>query len=80
MTDNNGHNGDNQVKQCPFLNKECIGEKCAIYSVLMSDMVGIQKKFGTCSFNAVVMILSEINQKATIEQQKFQLPKGLLRG
>jgi len=86
MGDGNGQTEDKQVintqsvKHCPFLNGLCMGEKCALYSELMQNMAGLQKKFGLCSFNAVVLILSEMNQKATIESQKFQLPKGLLRG
>ena len=74
MIENNGHK-EVETKLCPFLNKECIGEKCNLYSELIQNMAGFQKKFGLCAFNSVVLILSEMNQKATVnQQQKIQIP------
>ncbi len=76
----NGNNKATEIvtKQCPFLNAPCIKEKCAIYSELVQNRGGMAQKLGTCGVNAVVLILSEINQKTLIPQQKFQLPA--LRG
>ena len=72
---------ENLQKCCPFLNEECIGEKCALHSELRSAGGGLQRTFGTCSFTAVVLILSEINQKTMMGQQRqIQLPQGFLRG
>ena len=79
MADGNGHDEDKKVKDCPLLDKECIGDKCVLYSELAR--AGISQKFGMCAFNAVVLILSEINQKTQVtQQQKIQLPSRLLRG
>ena len=80
MPDGNGHTVKKD-KHCPFLNKLCIEEKCALYSELRRNAEGLQQKFGACAFNAVVLILSEINLKTQSPQpQKVQLPQGLFRG
>lgn len=80
MPDGNGHDGDKQkVKHCPFLNEWCIRERCALYSTLSRNANGLQQKIEVCGFNAVVLILSEINQKTQIQQQEIQLPE-LYRG
>jgi hypothetical protein len=74
-------NGQNEVKQCPFLKDLCIEDKCALYSELVHTAgAGIIKKVGICSFIAQVMILSEINIKQDAQRQKYQLPKGLYKG
>ncbi len=82
MANGNGHDDVNltKVKRCPFLNKECIGDKCALFTELKQTAGVTQQKFGTCGFSAVVLILSEINQKTPLSQaQGLQLPKGLYK-
>lgn len=78
MADGNGHNEDNQkVKDCPFGN-EC--DKCSLYIDLTRNVGGVQQKFKACAFGAMVVILSEINQKMATNAQKIELPKGLFKG
>ncbi len=79
----NGDNGNNKIgekidKQCPFLKETCIEGKCSLYTEFMQGGGGLQPRFGVCAFNAVILILSEINQKTQVPQQKFQLP--IIRG
>ena len=75
----NGHKEEEKVKYCPLIDKWCIKERCALYSEMMRSTGGLQQKFGLCSFNATVMLLSEMNMKAQLPQQKIQIP-NLLRG
>lgn len=67
-----------KVKYCPFLDKYCIKERCALYVVLTMKAGLQQQKLGACGFNAVIQILSEINQKTQVPQQSFKIPN--LRG
>ncbi len=81
MTNGNGHKEEKQPepKHCPLLNESCIGQKCALYSELIQNVGGVNKRIGTCAFVSMVVMLSEINQKAAIsQQQKIQLPHGLM--
>ncbi len=78
MADNNGSK-KTTIKKCPFLNKECIGIECALYHELRRDMAGLQQKFGACAFSAMIIILSEMNQKADINNA-MPLSKGLFKG
>ena len=81
MSNGNGHNEENKVKHCPFLNEWCIKERCALYNELVRQVGGLQQRFGVCGFSAVVLILSEINQKTQVAPpQKIQLPVGWPRG
>jgi len=69
-------NGSKEVKlanHCPFLDKQCIEGECSLYSSLRSVTGQV---IGSCSLNAVVLLLSEINQKTTSPQPKFSLPGG----
>ena len=70
MTNGNGHD---KVKKCPW-GLEC--EECRLWTEMMRNQGGLQQKFGLCSLNAMVMILSEMNQKT---QQTVQIP-NLFRG
>lgn len=76
MSDN-GHE-EERVKECPFLMGYCIKERCALFTG-MRQVGGLQGKFGMCSFNAMIMMLSEMNMKTPSPQQKIQIPQ-LLRG
>lgn len=80
MVDGNGGKEEVRKKKCPFLNDWCIGEACALHSELTKNVGGgIQRKIGLCAFNAMVIMLSEINQKTQPPQQKIQL-SGLIKG
>ena len=74
----NGHE-EEKVKHCPLINKYCIKDRCALYTEMGRNAGGIQQKFGMCAFSAVVIILSEINQKTPSPQQKLNIP-NLYRG
>ncbi|MDD5703882.1 MAG: hypothetical protein PHU23_17750 [Dehalococcoidales bacterium] len=64
-------NEEPKKKLCPFKNSECTGEECTLF---MQMHTGVQK-FGTCSFNAMVLMLSEMNSKMQPPQQMINLPK-----
>ena len=66
MPDNNGDN----AKECPIIRKECIGDKCELRAILNTGQGTMQ----VCAFNALVLILSDMNMKAN--QRTIQLPKG----
>ena len=63
------------VKHCPFLNDWCIKEKCALNAEMVKNMGGLQQKFGMCVFSAMLMLLSEINSKTPVSQQRIEIPK-----
>ena len=82
MTNGNGGDGaEVKTKMCPFLNSYCIKERCSLHSEMVRNVAGMAQKFTLCSFNAMVMMLSEINAKTQQGQpvQKIQVPK-LFRG
>ncbi len=77
----NGNKEEEKVKTCPFLNKYCITDRCTLYTEMMRNTGGSQEKFGMCSFNATLMILSEINMKTQPPHHQIQVPDpGLFRG
>ncbi len=81
MAEDNKQNGDKETaKYCPFLKAEWVGKKCALYKEMARNIVGIQQKFGECAFSAVVLLLSEMNQKTSISPMPSSLLKGLNRG
>lgn len=68
------------VKWCPFLDKYCIQERCALHSEITRSMGGLAQKITLCALNAVGMFLAEINQKTHVPPpQKINLPPGLFR-
>lgn len=80
MTNGDGQDKVEEVKHCPFRDTHCIRRKCAIYSELIRTRTGQQEKFWDCAFNAIVLILSEINAKTQFpQQQKIQIPKVLFK-
>ena len=77
MAGDNGQEGD-IVKWCPFLNEYCIKERCAIHTGVTKSIGGLQQKAALCGFNAMSMILSQINARTAPPQpQKIELPGGL---
>lgn len=83
MNDNNDgkqQKGEGKrLKMCPLLKEYCIEGRCALFTEMTRNAGGLQQKFGLCSFNAMVMMLSEMNMKAQPPQQKMQIP-NLIRG
>ena len=76
----NGHEGqEKRLKKCPFIKEYCIEGRCALYAEMTRNVGGLQQKFGLCSFNAMVTILSEMNMKTQPPPQKMRIP-DLLRG
>jgi len=48
-----------EKKQCPFLDKPCIGEKCAIFMrVTQQQAIGTGRVVGMCALPALAMIMS----------------------
>lgn len=76
MADNGHGEVKTDLKLCPFLNKECITEKCTVY-IELRHASGLQK-IGACSFSAVALFLSEINQNTRPPQRG--LPLNLFKG
>ncbi len=81
IPEGNGHNElTNTPQQCPFLDRDCMGDKCKLHvELLQSKAPGLQQKVGTCSFAATVLILSEINIKTVGRQERVTIPPGLFR-
>ncbi len=78
MAENNGHKDEKIPKKCPFFHTPCIGNECSLHVELMQSNSGFQKKFGMCSFPAMIMILSEMNMKTSLNPlQKIQIPNIL---
>ena len=78
MVGGNGHKdeAESKVKFCPFLDKYCIAERCAVHTEVVKAFGGVQQKMGLCGFNALGMILSEINAKTAPPQpQRINLPR-----
>lgn len=76
----NGDKGEVKVRQCPFMGEYCIKERCALYIEMKKVSGGLVQSFGMCSFNAMVQMMSEVNNKTQVlQQQKIQVP-GILRG
>ena len=62
----NGNKPEGQRRKvCPFLGKWCIGEECAIHAYLMRG----NQRVLTCAFEAMVIMLSELNAKTPSPQQ-----------
>ncbi len=78
---NNNHEPE-EVKVCPFLNMQpCIKEKCALWTEVSRKALGAVAVMGICGFNALHMILSEINAKTVPPPPKaIQLDPRLLKG
>ena len=80
MNDNGGKEEQEKVRHCPFMDKYCIGKRCALYVEMRKMTGGLLQAFGMCSFNALVQMTSEMNSKTQPpQQQKVQIPR-LLRG
>ena len=65
-------------KKCPLLNDWCIGDACAFSTTLHRNTGGMRQETPMCSIHAALAILSEINQKTQLSQQK--MPKIELPG
>ena len=67
MADGNGHQDDKpKLKLCPFWQKWCdheLQETCALHVEINKPMGGIMQRLSLCGFNALGLLLSEINQK-----------------
>lgn len=74
------NNGEGKLrKKCPLLNDWCIGDACALSCELFRTVGGVRQGVSACSFNALVTMISEINAKTPLPQQKIQIPH-ILRG
>ena len=72
MSNGDGHKEEKQRKRrCPFLNEWCIDDTCALHT----QVIKAPHKIELCAFDAILMILSEINQKTQPSPpQKINLP------
>lgn len=69
MVDKGNDHQTERTLICPFLGKYCIKEECAQHAYLTRvTPQGLQKSF-TCGFEAMMIILSEINQKTPMPSQ-----------
>lgn len=64
-----------QIKLCPFLNQNCIQEKCALWTEVSMVKPGLPvvKKQGICAFVALCMIASTPKPQA---MGPIQMPPG----
>ena len=62
MVEGNGQK-DSKVKWCPFLNEYCIAERCGLWTELVQNAGGLQRKVGMCILHALGAILSDIDVK-----------------
>ena len=65
---------DAGMKWCPFLNKECIGDKCNIYMTIQQQALGVKKQVGVCSLTALVMIMAAKKPPTPPPVQRLDLP------
>ena len=73
MTQDNVNNTEpvKEPKICPILNSPCIKDKCEFNREFKQSNGVTMQVFSMCAFNAISLILSEINQKTIAPQQKF---------
>lgn len=77
MSNNHKELEGRQVKKCPFLKDWCIGDECAIHvSIARNTPVGMQR-VPTCGVEAMIMMLSELNQK-TVGPAQQKKPEIIL--
>lgn len=69
----NNHESEEVRRKCPLLGAWCIGGACALSIELMKAGGVMQQKVQACSIPAIVLILSEINLKTLLPQQKVNL-------
>ena len=60
-------------KRCPFLQGKCREDNCAVSVELTQNTGGVVRRGHTCALNALVMMISEMNQKAMVQQQSRQV-------
>lgn len=70
-------NDDHQVeqerkKQCPFGVYTWCSEDCPLNVELTQQLGGLVKKMKMCSLPAMVMLLSDLNNKITVKQHQKQ--------
>ena len=66
MVEGNGHSEEKVLKKCPFFQKWCdkeLQDSCALHVVINKPMGGVMQQISMCGFNALGMLLSEINAK-----------------
>ena len=65
---------EEKKKWCPFLDKYCIGEKCALLMGVQQERMGMKSQVGVCVFLALAMIMSSRPQPPP---QRINLPPDL---
>ena len=70
------HNEQQLVKTCPFLNGDCIQDKCSLWAQIHVGVPGplgsiAGKVMGACSFPALLMVMSSPRPQ---QQQGIRLP------
>lgn len=78
MVENNGDK-EAKTKVCPFLNEYCITDRCALHTEITRNIGGLMQKSTLCGFNAIGLLLSEINAKTQPPQPRISMPH-ILRG
>lgn len=54
---------EDKKKWCPFLDRYCIGDKCALLMGIQQERMGVRSQMGMCVFLALAMILSSPRQQ-----------------
>jgi len=63
------------AKLCPFLNGECIQEKCALWTEIATARPGLApQKQGVCAFTALCMITSTLKFQPVPDAMR--IPQG----
>lgn len=63
-----------ELKTCPFLDKTCIGNECAIRVSMQQQVLGTRKLVTVCPLPALVMVISSLIGILTNPPQKLNLP------
>jgi len=72
---NGNGQGDMKEKECPFIRGKCIKGECAQHLELVQSMGGLQKKIGICSLPAIVMLMTELNNKTQMPMPNIAAPQ-----
>jgi len=77
IMDGSGNEKEKQeAKYCPFLNGDCIEKRCNLYIEMVKaalQQAGFKQTFGMCAFTAMTQMLSEMNMKTPLPQEKIKM-------
>lgn len=65
-----------QPKICPFLNRPCILDECAIRVTIQQQVMGLAKTINICPFPALVMMMASRPQPPPPQKLNFPGLRG----